>query len=68
MITTADIAPFAGTIGGGFFLGFISGFAIKKVMRLAAIIIGLLVAALAYLEYQRILEIVACQQPQVLKP
>ncbi len=57
MITTADIAPFAGTVGGGFFLSFIAGWAIKKVMRLAAIIIGLFIAALAYLEYQRILNI-----------
>jgi uncharacterized membrane protein (Fun14 family) len=57
MITTADIAPFAGTVGGGFFLGFISGYAIKKVLKLAAIIIGLLVAALGYLEYQRILNV-----------
>ena len=38
MITTADFAPIAGTVGGGFFLGFIAGWAIKKVMRLAAII------------------------------
>ena len=57
MITTTDFAPFAGAVGGGFFLGFIAGWAIKKVMRLAAIIIGLFFAALAYLEYQRILNI-----------
>ena len=57
MIASTDIAPFAGTVGGGFFLGFIAGYAIKKVMRLAAIIIGLFVAALAYLEYQRILSV-----------
>jgi len=57
MITTTDIAPFAGTVGGGFFLGFIAGYAIKKVMRLAVVIIGLLIAALAYLEYQRILSV-----------
>jgi len=57
MITTTDIAPFVGTVGGGFFLGFISGYALKKVLKLAAIIIGLLVAALAYLEYQRILNV-----------
>ncbi len=44
MITTTDIAPFAGTVGGGFFLGIIAGWAIKKVMRLAAIIIGLFIA------------------------
>ena len=53
MITTIDIAPFAGTVGGGFFLGFISGWAIKKVMRLTAVIVGLFIAALAYLEYQK---------------
>jgi uncharacterized membrane protein (Fun14 family) len=26
-----DLAPFAGTLGGGFFVGFITGYAIKKV-------------------------------------
>ena len=57
MITTADIAPFAGLVGGGFLAGFLAGFAIKKVLRLAAIIIGLFIAALAYLEYQRILNV-----------
>ncbi len=57
MISTTDIAPFAGTVGGGFFVGLIMGWAIKKVTRFAAIIIGLFIAALAYLEYQRILNI-----------
>ncbi len=57
MITTTDIAPFAGTVGGGFFLGFISGYALKKVLRLATIIIGLFVAALAYMEYQKIVSV-----------
>jgi uncharacterized membrane protein (Fun14 family) len=52
-----DLAPFAGTVGGGFFIGFITGYAIKKVMKLAAIIVGLFIAALAYLEYQRILSV-----------
>jgi uncharacterized membrane protein (Fun14 family) len=57
MITTTDIAPFAGTVGGDFFLGFIAGYAIKKVIKLAAIIAGLFIAALAYLEYQRIVSV-----------
>jgi uncharacterized membrane protein (Fun14 family) len=35
MIST-DLAPFAGTVGGGFFLGLITGYAIKKVIKLAA--------------------------------
>jgi uncharacterized membrane protein (Fun14 family) len=57
MITSADIGPFVGTIGGGFFLGVLAGYAIKKVIKLAAIIVGLFVAALAYLEYQRIVSV-----------
>ena len=56
MIST-DLAPFAGTVGGGFFLGLITGYAIKKVIKLAAVIIGLFIAVIAYLEYQRIVNV-----------
>ena len=56
MIIT-DIAPFAGTVGGGFFLGVLVGYALKKVIKLAAIISGLFIAALAYLEYQKIVSV-----------
>jgi uncharacterized membrane protein (Fun14 family) len=52
-----DLAPFAGTVGGGFLVGFITGYAIKKVIKLAAVIVGLFIAALAYMEYQRILNV-----------
>jgi uncharacterized membrane protein (Fun14 family) len=38
-------------------VGFITGYAIKKVIKLAAVIVGLFFAALAYLEYQRILNV-----------
>ncbi|MGB6528571.1 MAG: FUN14 domain-containing protein [Candidatus Nitrosopolaris sp.] len=41
-----------------FFLGFIVGYALKKVIKLAAVIVGLFIAAVAYLEYQRILNAV----------
>jgi uncharacterized membrane protein (Fun14 family) len=57
MISTTDIAPFAGTVGGGFLNGLITGYAIKKVIKLAAVIIGLFIAALAYLEYQRMVSV-----------
>jgi uncharacterized membrane protein (Fun14 family) len=57
MIMATDLAPFAGTVGGGFLIGFITGYAIKKVIKLAAVIVGLFFAALAYLEYQRILNV-----------
>jgi len=53
---TTDLAPFAGTLGGGFFVSLITCYAIKKVIKLA-IIVGLFIAALAYLEYQRILSV-----------
>jgi uncharacterized membrane protein (Fun14 family) len=56
-IIATDLAPFAGTVGGAFFIGFITGYAIKKVIKLAAVIVGLFIAALAYLEYQRILNV-----------
>jgi uncharacterized membrane protein (Fun14 family) len=38
--------------GGGFLIGAAAGYAIKKVMKLAAILIGLFVAGLAYLSYR----------------
>lgn len=57
MSSTAEIAPFADTIGGRFFIGLITGYALKKVIKLAAVIIGLFIAALAYLEYQRIVNL-----------
>jgi uncharacterized membrane protein (Fun14 family) len=38
--------------GGGFLFGAVAGYAIKKVMKLAAIVIGLFVAGLAYLSYR----------------
>src|SRR5215813_2292488 len=57
MILATDLAPFAGTVGGGFFIGFITGYAIKKVIKLVAVIVGLFIAALTYLEYQRILSV-----------
>jgi uncharacterized membrane protein (Fun14 family) len=52
-----DLMPFAGTIGGGFFIGLLAGYAIKKIIKIAAVIIGLFLAALAYLELQRIIDV-----------
>ena len=57
MISPTDIEPIAGTVGGGFFGGMLVGYALKKVIRLVAIIFGLFVAALAYMEYQGILNV-----------
>jgi uncharacterized membrane protein (Fun14 family) len=40
------------SVGGGFLLGAVAGYAIKKVMKIAAVVIGLFVAAIAYLSYR----------------
>jgi uncharacterized membrane protein (Fun14 family) len=41
-------------VGGGFFGGLLFGYAIKKVVKLIAVIAGLSIAGLAYLQYQQI--------------
>jgi uncharacterized membrane protein (Fun14 family) len=47
----------AATLGGGFFVGIIIGYALKKVIKIAAIIVGLFLAGLAYLQYHQIANI-----------
>src|SRR5215469_17460176 len=46
------VEDFLFSAGGGFLFGAVAGYAIKKVMKVAAIVIGLFVAALAYLSYR----------------
>jgi uncharacterized membrane protein (Fun14 family) len=38
-------------------MGLLAGYALKQVIRIAAIIVGLFIAALAYLEYQKIINV-----------
>ncbi|MDQ6866626.1 MAG: FUN14 domain-containing protein [Thermoproteota archaeon] len=45
-----DEVVFSG--GGGFLFGTVAGYAIKKVMKIAAVVVGLFVAGLAYLSYK----------------
>jgi uncharacterized membrane protein (Fun14 family) len=52
---SADIvAPISAIVGEGFFGGLLLGYAIKKVVKLIAVIVGLFIAGLAYLQYQQI--------------
>jgi uncharacterized membrane protein (Fun14 family) len=46
------VEDFLVSAGGGFLLGTVAGYAIKKVMKIAAVVIGLFVAGLAYLSYR----------------
>jgi uncharacterized membrane protein (Fun14 family) len=45
------------TAGSGGIGGFVIGFALKKVMKIAAVIVGLFFTSLMYLQYQGILAI-----------
>jgi uncharacterized membrane protein (Fun14 family) len=54
---TSAISRFAATIGGGFFGGVLLGYAIKKIVRIAAIMVGLFIVGLAFLQYQQIASI-----------
>jgi uncharacterized membrane protein (Fun14 family) len=45
------------TLGGGFFGGILIGYALKKIIKIVAIIAGFFLAALAYLQYQHIANI-----------
>jgi uncharacterized membrane protein (Fun14 family) len=51
------IGSISATVGGGFFGGLLLGYALKKVVKLIAIILGLFIAGLAYLQYQQIASI-----------
>jgi uncharacterized membrane protein (Fun14 family) len=41
------------TIGGGFIGGLLLGYALKKVVKLIAVVVGMFIAGLAYLQYQQ---------------
>src|SRR5712692_9161536 len=45
------------TIGGGFFGGILVGYAMKKVIKIAAVVVGLFLVSLAYLQHLQIIAI-----------
>ena len=52
-----NLGPLGAMIGGGFFGGILIGYALKKVVKLVAVVVGLFFAGLAYLQYQQIIAI-----------
>ena len=52
-----SLLPTAATLGGGFFVGVLIGYALKKAIKLVAVIVGLSLAGLAYLQYHQIANI-----------
>jgi uncharacterized membrane protein (Fun14 family) len=51
------LGPAAATMGGSFFVGILIGYALKKVIKIVAVIVGLFLAGLAYLQYHQIANI-----------
>ncbi|MGA9152879.1 MAG: FUN14 domain-containing protein [Candidatus Nitrosopolaris sp.] len=51
------VEDFLFSAGGGFLFGAVAGYAVKKVMKIATVVIGLFVAALAYLSYRGWLDV-----------
>jgi uncharacterized membrane protein (Fun14 family) len=53
-MSTDTLTSISTSIGGGFFGGLLIGYALKKVIKMLAIIVGLFLAGLAFLQYQHI--------------
>jgi uncharacterized membrane protein (Fun14 family) len=56
-LSTDPFTPISATIGGGFVGGLLLGFALKKIVKLVAIVVGLFIAGLAYLQYHQVASI-----------
>jgi uncharacterized membrane protein (Fun14 family) len=52
-----SFGPTAATVGGGFFVGVLIGYALKKAIKIVAVIVGLFLAGLAYLQYHQVANI-----------
>ena len=57
MQSIESFGSMAATLGGGFFVGVLIGYALKKVIKLVAVIFGLFLAGLVYLQSQQIANI-----------
>ena len=53
-INTENFGSITAAVGGGFFGGILLGYALKKVVKLIAVVVGLFIAGLAYLQYQQV--------------
>jgi uncharacterized membrane protein (Fun14 family) len=54
MTNTDTLASMSASIGGGSFGGLLIGYALKKVIKMLAIVVGLFLAGLAFLQYKQI--------------
>jgi uncharacterized membrane protein (Fun14 family) len=52
VVNTDTLSSMSTTIGGGFFGGLLIGYALKKVIKMLAVVVGLFLAGVAFLQYQ----------------
>ena len=52
-----SVAPTLFTIGSGGLIGFLAGFAIKRIFKILAVIVGLFFAALMYFQSQNLISV-----------
>ena len=57
MTNVGEFSQIGFAIGGGFFASILIGYALKKVVKVVAVVVGLFFAGLAYLQYQQIINI-----------
>jgi uncharacterized membrane protein (Fun14 family) len=57
MMNIESLGSTAATMGGGFFVCVLIGYALKKVIKILAVIVGLFLAGIAYLQYHQIANI-----------
>ena len=56
-MNTENFVSTGATIGGGFFIGLLIGYALKKVVKLVAVVVGLFFAGIAYLQYEEVVTV-----------
>ena len=54
MTIIESLVPTAATLESGFFVGVLIGYALKKVIKLVAVVVGLFITGLGYLQYHQI--------------
>jgi uncharacterized membrane protein (Fun14 family) len=57
MVNADTLTSMSASIGGGSFGGLLIGYALKKVIKMLAMVVGFFLAGLAFLQYQQIASI-----------
>ena len=52
-----DLIPFATSVGGGFFIGVLLGYFVKKIIKIVMFVTGGIVGLLLYLQQQQIISV-----------